>query len=67
MSYSLSLTIPYNSYQQTSPDAINSVMRSVAVSATLPNIGEIAEFLDTGEACKSPVCKFKVLYCVPIS
>ncbi|GKY92454.1 hypothetical protein MPSEU_000215900 [Mayamaea pseudoterrestris] len=39
-----------SSYQQTSPEAINSVMRCVAVSATLPNIDEIAEFLNASEA-----------------
>lgn len=40
----------YNSYVNTSPEAIASPMRIVAVSATLPNISEIAEFLTANEA-----------------
>lgn len=38
------------SYASTSPEAINSVFRMVAVSATLPNIADIAMFLEANEA-----------------
>jgi ATP-dependent DNA helicase HFM1/MER3 len=40
----------YCSYPRTTPQAIASVLRVVAVSATLPNISEIAAFFDANEA-----------------
>ncbi|KAL7568801.1 hypothetical protein ACA910_007219 [Epithemia clementina (nom. ined.)] len=43
-------TIQTSSYSNTTPEAINSVMRTVAVSATLPNIADIASFLGAHEA-----------------
>lgn len=46
-----------SSYPHTSPEAIRSSMRCLAVSATLPNIDEIAEFLDTSEACEYIECE----------
>jgi ATP-dependent DNA helicase HFM1/MER3 len=39
-----------SSYTETNPDAINSCFRTVAVSATLPNISEVADFLQANEA-----------------
>ena len=42
--------IQVSSYTNTTPEAFNYPMRTVAVSATLPNIGEIASFLDANEA-----------------
>ena len=39
-----------NSYPNTTPEAINGPLRFVAVSATLPNISDIATFLGAGEA-----------------
>jgi replicative superfamily II helicase len=48
---SLSISIlRENSYSSTRPEAINSVLRIIAVSATLPNISEIAAFLEANEA-----------------
>jgi replicative superfamily II helicase len=38
------------SYPDTTQQAISSCMRIVAVSATLPNIGDVAQFLDANEA-----------------
>lgn len=38
------------SYASTSPDAVNSLLRFVAVSATLPNISDFATFFDANEA-----------------
>ena len=46
------MSVASTSYQHTTQDAINSPMRFVAVSATLPNIDEIAAFLHASEACK---------------
>jgi ATP-dependent DNA helicase HFM1/MER3 len=40
----------YCSYPSTTPEAIASAMRVVAVSATLPNISDIAAFFDANEA-----------------
>lgn len=40
----------YSSYPSTTPQAIASAMRVVAVSATLPNISDIATFFDANEA-----------------
>lgn len=42
--------IAASSYSNTSPDAINSLLRFVAVSATLPNIADIAAFFEANEA-----------------
>ena len=42
--------IAVSSYSNTSPDAINSLLRFVAVSATLPNIADIATFFEANEA-----------------
>jgi ATP-dependent DNA helicase HFM1/MER3 len=39
-----------NSYANTAPDAVNSLVRFIAVSATLPNISEVATFFDANEA-----------------
>lgn len=44
------LSFSLSSYSSTSPDAVNSLLRFVAVSATLPNISEIATFFDANEA-----------------
>ena len=40
----------YCSYPNTTPSAVGSCMRIVAVSATLPNLVDIAEFLNANEA-----------------
>lgn len=40
------------SYAGTTPGAINSTLRWVAVSATLPNIADIAAFIEANESCK---------------
>ena len=42
--------IAASSYSNTSPDAVNSLLRFVAVSATLPNIADIATFFEANEA-----------------
>jgi replicative superfamily II helicase len=42
--------INISSFASTSPDAINTLLRFVAVSATLPNIADIAMFLEANEA-----------------
>lgn len=42
--------ISRSSYTETNPDAIKSRFRTVAVSATLPNISEVAEFLQAKDA-----------------
>lgn len=39
------------SYDATTPEAVNSVVRCIAVSATLPNIADIAAALDANESC----------------
>ena len=39
-----------SSYPQTSPKALKSPARIVAVSATLPNLSDVAEFLGANEA-----------------
>lgn len=39
-----------SSYNSTTPEAVNAVMRIVAVSATLPNLGDIATFVGANEA-----------------
>ena len=44
------LKISHSSYTTTNPDAIRSCFRMVAVSATLTNILEVAEFLRANEA-----------------
>jgi superfamily II DNA/RNA helicase len=44
------LEISTSSYAETNPDAIRSCFRTVAVSATLPNISEVADFLQANEA-----------------
>ena len=44
------LEIRNSSYAETNPDAIRSRFRTVAVSATLPNISEVADFLQASEA-----------------
>ncbi|KAL7427055.1 hypothetical protein ACHAXH_000542, partial [Discostella pseudostelligera] len=45
-----SLEIASSSYKHTTPSALASNMRIVAVSATLPNIGHLASFVESGEA-----------------
>jgi replicative superfamily II helicase len=42
--------INMSSFANTSPDAINTLLRFVAVSATLPNISDIAMFFEANEA-----------------
>ena len=42
--------IAASSYSNTSPDAVNSLLRFVAVSATLPNMADIATFFEANEA-----------------
>ena len=42
--------ISTSSYTETNPDALRSCFRTVAVSATLPNISEVADFLEANEA-----------------
>ena len=44
------LEISRSSYAETNPDAIRSCFRTVAVSATLPNISEVSDFLQANEA-----------------
>ena len=44
------LEVSTSSYTETNPDALRSSFRTVAVSATLPNILEVAEFLEAKEA-----------------
>lgn len=44
--------LPTTSYPNTTSEALQSTTRSVAVSATLPNISDIASFLDANEARK---------------
>ena len=39
-----------SSYSETNPDAVRSCLRIVAVSATLPNISDVADFLQAKEA-----------------
>jgi replicative superfamily II helicase len=41
------------SYDGTTPQAVTSVVRRIAVSATLPNIADLASLIDANEACKS--------------
>ncbi|KAL9182447.1 hypothetical protein ACHAXT_013099 [Thalassiosira profunda] len=42
--------IATSSYTNTTPEALVSNMRIVAVSATLPNLGQLASFVESGEA-----------------
>ena len=42
--------ISTSSYPETNPEAVQSSFRIVAVSATLPNISEVADFLQANEA-----------------
>jgi len=42
--------IASSSYKNTTPEALTSNMRIVAVSATLPNLGQLASFVESGEA-----------------
>ena len=42
--------ISASSYKDSNPDALRSCFRAVAVSATLPNLSEVADFLEANEA-----------------
>ena len=44
------LEIRASSYTETNPDALKSTFRTVAVSATLPNLLEVAAFLEANDA-----------------
>ncbi|GAX27286.1 ATP-dependent DNA helicase HFM1/MER3 [Fistulifera solaris] len=44
------IELQHSSYNNTTPEAINASMRTVAVSATLPNLEDIATFVEANEA-----------------